>query len=162
MGYADIQTKLIARLQTITELKNIKAYPRRTIFPDEFEEVFGFSLNNVTSIHAWLIIWNGAKPTRAGVPLGTLWVNHTFTILGYLNWTSNSEQLIRSYAEQVMTSLATYLTLGLPDGITYPTIVQDVTISIDGFRREPLSDVLCSVATITVSVKEYKAPVTFS
>jgi len=160
--YTAIQSRIIARLQTIEGIKESQAQVRagyqRAITPEVFEELFQISLEETKPISAWLVVWEGAAASRPS-SLQSLYVDHRFGIIGYKSYNATSDAEIRVIANSVFDSFAVYLTLGMYDATIEGTVIEDVQIELTNLGYQSLGPVLCSKAEFLLRARERRGPV---
>jgi hypothetical protein len=171
VAYVDILNRIIAKIEGVSRTSpvgetvgQVKAYHQRVTTKEEFETIFqvDLSYNATKPVRAWVVTWESGRLTRDGAPLNTVFINHTFSVYGWVSFNNDSEALIRELAELIMNTFMTDIRLGLSDPDTYATIVDDSTFAITGFRREQLGDILCSAVEIQITVTERRCSVVFT
>jgi len=166
VSYADIQAKIVARLQTIQGIAGgagqVRTCYQRAITPEDFESLFQVEVKNLETtkpINAWLVVYERATPSKPD-SLQSLIVEHEFAIVGFQSYNQNSDAAIRELANRILDSFSLYLTLGMY-GANIDTIVEDSSIAIENFSHYNLGPVLCSRADLRITAVERRVPVTW-
>lgn len=155
--WSDIQDKIVAKLQTISSVKNVKKNWQRVDDTEEYFNLFGVAVENDATekrIHTWLVVYTGAVPiTDPGtVELGTYHVTYRYELHGFLNFMQDgdSEHVLRDIVQDIIAAFVPYKSMGLDGSSSTPVIGS--SISVDNFNLEQFGPVFCSHAKVTITV----------
>lgn len=163
--WSEIQDSIVAKLQTVASVKNVKKNWQRITDEREFNEAFTVATDNdatMKRVHTWFVVYAGVTPQTAGRDLTTYTKNYRFEIHGYINFTQefDSEHVLRDIVDDILDAFVPYKSMGLDRSTTTPVIGSDVNVDI--FDLDEFGPVLCSHVKITINVTAWKAGITYS
>lgn len=163
--WSTIQDAIVAKLQTISSVKNVKKNWQREIDPVRFEDAFTVAVDNDATqrrVHTWLVAWVGATPNKRHEALTTYNIQYRYEIHGYLNFMqdSDSEHIIRDIVDEILTAFIPYNSLGLDGNATTPVQAQDITV--DMFDIDQFGDVMCSHVKLSMTVTVFQGNITYT